>query len=76
MLKNTLFSNLTNGKSTIDLEKEMNTKGKVIIFNIPKSKMLNTYSHYIKFIVGLIQIIALKRADLPENKRTHPLIYR
>ncbi len=75
MLKNTLFSNLTNGKSTIDLEKEMNTKGKVIIFNIPKSKMLNTYSHYIKFIVGLIQIIALKRADLPENKRIHTHLY-
>ena len=34
-------------------------------FNIPKAKMLNTYTHYIKFIIGLIQIIALKRADLP-----------
>lgn len=75
ILKDSKFSNLTNGKSTIDLAKEMNTKGKVIIFNIPKSKMLNTYKHYIKFIIGLIQIIALKRADLKERNRPHTHLY-
>ena len=76
MLKNTLFSNLTNGKSTIDLEKEMNTKGKIIIFNIPKAKMLNTYTYYIKFIIGLIQIIALKRAAIKNpEKRPHTHLY-
>ena len=76
MLKNTLFSNLTNGKSTINLEKVMNTKGKIIIFNIPKSKMLSTYTYYIKFIIGLIQIIALKRADIKdEKKRPHTHLY-
>jgi energy-coupling factor transporter ATP-binding protein EcfA2 len=75
MLKDSKFSNLTNGKSTIDLAKEMNTKGKVIIFNIPKSKMLNTYNHYIKFIIGLIQIIALKRADLKEKNRPYTHLY-
>jgi hypothetical protein len=76
MLKNTLFSNSTNGKSTIDLEKEINTKAKVIIFNIPKSKMLSTYTYYIKFIIGLIQIIALKRADIKdEKKRPHTHLY-
>jgi hypothetical protein len=76
MLKNRLFSNLTNGKSTIDLEKVMNTKGKIIIFNIPKSKMLSTYTYYIKFIIGLIQIIALKRADIKdEKKRPHTHLY-
>lgn len=75
MLKDSKFSNLTNGKSTINLAKEMNTKGKVIIFNIPKSKMLNTYNHYIKFIIGLIQIIALKRADLKEKNRPHTHLY-
>ncbi|MCD6432605.1 MAG: DUF87 domain-containing protein, partial [Sulfurimonas sp.] len=75
ILKDSMFSNLTNGENKIDLQKEMNTKGKVIIFNIPKSKMLGTYRHYIKFIIGLIQIIALKRADRPENLRPHTHLY-
>jgi len=77
MLKDSLFSNLTNGQNTINLRKEMNSsKNKIIIFNIPKSKMLNTYKHYIKFIIGLIQIIALKRADIKdEKKRPHTHLY-
>jgi hypothetical protein len=76
MLKNSIFSNLTNNINTINLEKEMNSsKNKVIVFNIPKAKMLNTYTHYIKFVIGLIQIIALKRADLHEKKRPHTHLY-
>ncbi len=77
MLKDSLFSNLTNGQNKINLQKQMNSsKNKIIIFNIPKSKMLNTYSHYIKFIIGLIQIIALKRADIKdEKKRPHTHLY-
>ena len=76
ILKDSKFSNLTNGKSKIDLQKMMNTKGKIIIFNIPKSKMLSTYTYYIKFIIGLIQIIALKRADIKdEKKRPHTHLY-
>lgn len=76
ILKDSKFSNLTNGESTIDLAKEMNTKGRIIIFHIPKSKMLNTYKYYVKFIIGLIQIIALKRADIKdENKRPHTHLY-
>ncbi len=76
MLKDSKFSNLTNGENTIDLAKEMNSsKNKVIIFHIPKSKMLNTYSYYIKFIIGLIQIIALKRADQKEKNRKHTHLY-
>ena len=75
ILKDSKLKNLTNGINTIDLAKQMNTKGKVIIFNIPKSKMLGTYRHYIKFIIGLIQIIALKRADLKEKNRPHTHLY-
>jgi hypothetical protein len=77
ILKDSLFSNLTNGQNKINLQKEMNSsKNKIIIFNIPKSKMLSTYSHYIKFIIGLIQIIALKRADIKdEKKRPHTHLY-
>lgn len=76
MLKDTIFSNLVNGKSKINLEKEINTKGKVIIFKIPKAKMLNTYTHYIRFIIGFIQIVALKRADIEqENARPKTHLY-
>lgn len=77
MLKDSLFSNLTNGQNKINLQKEMDSsKNKIIIFNIPKSKMLNTHKHYIKFIIGLIQIIALKRADIKdEKKRPHTHLY-
>ena len=64
-----------NGESTINLEKEMNTKGKIIIFRIPKNKMLDTYKYYARFILGLIQIIALKRADLKENDRVHTHLF-
>lgn len=75
LLNDPIFSNLMNGNNTIDLEKEMNTKGNVILFNIPKGKMTNTYKYYIRFIVEYIQILALKRADLKESKRVHTNLY-
>ena len=63
LLNDPVFSNLMNGENTINLEELMNEKGKVIIFNIPKGKMPNTYKYYIRFIVEYIQVLALKRAD-------------
>lgn len=77
ILKDSKFSNLVNGTNTINLAQQMNSsKNKVIIFNIPKSKMLSTYSYYIKFIIGLIQIVALKRADIKNEKnRPHTHLY-
>ena len=47
----------------------MNTKGNVIIFRIQKEEMLESYIYYARFIVGLIQIIALKRANIDEKDR-------
>lgn len=75
LLNDEIFSNLMNGKSTINLENEINTKGKIIIFRIPKNKMLDTYKYYTRFILGLIQIIALKRADLKEIDRVHTHLF-
>ncbi|MDD5399577.1 MAG: type IV secretion system DNA-binding domain-containing protein [Sulfurimonas sp.] len=75
LLNDHVFSNMMNGKNVIDLEKVMNTKGMVIIFNIPKGKMTNTYKYYIRFIVEYIQILALKRADISEEERTHTHLY-
>jgi hypothetical protein len=75
LLNDEIFSNLMNGKSTINLEKEMNTKGRIIIFRISKNKMLDTYKYYTRFILGLIQMIALKRADLKEANRVHTHLF-
>lgn len=75
LLNDPTFSGLMNGKNTIDLEQAMNTKGQIIIFNIPKGKMPNTYKYYIRFIVEYIQILALKRADVAEEDRTHTHLY-
>lgn len=75
LLNDHIFSNMMNGNNTINLEKEMNTKNKVIIFNIPKGKMTNTYKYYIRFIVEYLQILALKRADLKESERVHTNLY-
>ncbi|MCT7514782.1 type IV secretory system conjugative DNA transfer family protein [Aliarcobacter cryaerophilus] len=75
LLNDPVFSNLMNGENTIDLESLMNEKGKVIIFNIPKGKMPNTYKYYIRFIVEYIQVLALKRADVEEEDRTDTHLY-
>lgn len=69
LLNDPLFSNLMNGTNTIDLEKEMNTLGKVIVFDIPKGEMENSYEYYIKFILEYVQILALKRVELPRDER-------
>src|SRR5574344_515479 len=75
LVNDELFSNLMNGKSTINLEQLMNTKGKIIIFKILKSNMLHSYKYYARFIIGLIQIFALKRANLEEKDRVHTHLY-
>jgi hypothetical protein len=69
ILKDSVLQNLLNGLSTFDLEKAMNTQGNVIIFRIQKEEMLESYIYYARFIVGLIQIIALKRANIDEKDR-------
>ena len=75
LLSEPLFTNLINGKDTVNLEKNMNTKGKVIIFKVPKDDMLNSYKHYGRFLTELIKIIALKRAKQPEGSRVHTHLY-
>ena len=69
ILKDSVLQKLLNGPSTFNLEKAMNTNGNVIIFRIQKEEMLESYIYYARFIVGLIQIIALKRANIDEKDR-------
>lgn len=68
LLNDPLFSNLMNGTNTINLEKEMNTAGKIIIIDIPKGEMETTYEYYIKFMLEYIQVLALKRVETPSKK--------
>lgn len=75
LLNDPLLSNLFNGDCTIDLDKLMNEKGKVIIFRIRKSDMLDTYTYFARLIIGLIQTIALKRANLDESNRVPTYCY-
>lgn len=69
ILNDLVLSNLLNGTSTIDLEEAINTQGNVIIFRIQKNEMIDSYIYYARFIIGLIQIIALKRASMEEDDR-------
>ncbi|WP_434579831.1 type IV secretion system DNA-binding domain-containing protein [Sulfurimonas sp. NW15] len=75
LLNDPLLANLFNGDCTFDLEQLMNERGKVLIFRIQKSEMLDSYAYYARFILGLIQTIALKRARIKEADRVPTYCY-
>jgi len=75
IIDGTTFNNFFTGESTIDLEKEMNTKGKVIIFKVSKSDVHGDYQYFARFILGLIQTIALNRAKQKEKDRVNTYCY-
>ena len=62
------FSNFITGKSTINLEKAINSN-KIIIIRLPKGKMRKVLEPAAKLIMALIQGIVFKRSDLPETLR-------
>jgi len=69
ILGNSTFRRTTSGKSTVDLQKELNS-GKVIIFNLSKGKLGSDVSSALgKLMVAFIQSIALRRQDIPEKFR-------
>ncbi|WP_455756426.1 type IV secretion system DNA-binding domain-containing protein [Sulfurimonas sp.] len=74
LLNNPTFSNMTTGKSTIDIEKTMNGRGN-IIFKLSKQKMKQTLEPIGRFIVAKVQSIALKRADKDEDERAKTHLY-
>lgn len=60
------------GKSTINLEYEMD-RGGVIVFNLSKGILSKTTTEAMgRFYIGLIQSIALGRTKIPEDDR-HPV---
>lgn len=75
LLNDSVFANLITGKSSIDLEKQINTKGKVIIFKLTKGKMKNTLSLYSRLIMATIQGIVLRRQNIEEQLRPRTNLY-
>lgn len=75
LLNNKTFSNLTTGKSTLDIEKIMNS-GTNLIIKLNKQKMRGTLEPFGRFIISKIQSVALQRVQLTADKRqkTHLFI--
>jgi hypothetical protein len=61
-----------NGESTFDLRKAMNTKGRVIVFNLSGLGQ-NVTDTLGRFFTGMIQSIAMERENIPEafRPKTH-----
>jgi len=75
LLNSHIFTKLITGRSTINLEKELNSK-KTIIFNLSKGLLgVETSKAYGKFIVALINSIVLKRVKQPKDKRVPIHLY-
>lgn len=68
LLNNPIFFNFITGESTVNLEKALNNK-QIVIFRLPIGKMRKTLEPAAKLIMALIQSIAFKRSDLPEELR-------
>lgn len=68
LLNNPDFFNFITGESTVNLEKALNNK-QIVIFRLPIGKMRKTLKPAAKLIMALIQGIAFKRSDLPEELR-------
>jgi len=68
LLNSPVFRRLTVGKSTVNLSQAFNS-GKVVIFDVSKSRGRTMAADFGKLIVAYIQAIALARQDTPRNKR-------
>jgi hypothetical protein len=75
LLKSQVFAGLTSGNTTAPLRQLINQR-KIIIFNLDKGKMgTDVSSHFGKLIVSLIQVIAMQRGGLPEERKVPISLY-
>jgi len=75
MLNDPVLSNLISGKTTIDLEKIINTVGKVVVIKLSKNKMKSTLGLYSRLMMATIQSVILKREDQDINLRPQTFLY-
>lgn len=69
LLQDPIFSSMLTGKSTINLEKLINTKGKVLIIKLNSIKMTETIESVGKFLTAIITSYVFKRENININKR-------
>ncbi len=69
-LNNPTFVNLVTGKSTINFSKEINTKGRIIIFKLPSKQKL-----FARLMMEMIQDTMKQRINMAEDKITPTHIY-
>lgn len=69
-LNSLTFTNLTTGKSTINLAKEVNTEGKIIIFKLTSKQKL-----FARLMMEMIQDIMRERINISEDKIVPTHIY-
>ncbi len=69
-LNDPTFTNLVTGKSTINLIKEINTRGKVIIFKLPSKQKL-----FARLMMEMIQDAMRERINISEDKIVPTHIY-
>ncbi len=71
LLQDPIFANMLTGKSTINLEKLINTKGKVIIIRLNTIKMTETIEPIGKFLTAIITSYVFKREHINKRVITH-----
>lgn len=76
LLQDSIFSNMLTGKSTINLQKIINTPGKVIIIRLNTIKMIETIQPIGRFLVALLVSYSFQRESIALHKRvsTHLMI--
>lgn len=75
MLNFSGLRDLITGKSTVDLEAEIEAR-KLIVFNLSKGVLPEKVSlYYGKLLISLLQSIAFQRGAIEENRRTPTLLY-
>ncbi|WP_428739386.1 type IV secretory system conjugative DNA transfer family protein [Sulfurimonas sp.] len=69
LLQDSIFSNLLTGKSTIDLEEMINTKGKVIVVKLNTIDMIETIEPIGRFLIAQIVAYAFQRGKIKKQDR-------
>lgn len=74
LLNSSVFRRLIVGKSTVDLQYAFNN-GKVVIFDVAKSRGRTTAADFGKLMLAYIQAVALRRQDVPRHKRKQTYLF-
>ena len=74
LLNSPVFRRLVVGKSTINLQHAFNS-GKIVIFDVEKSRGRTMAADFGKLMLAYIQAIALRRQDIPKYRRKQTFLF-